>query len=153
MGVDKKIGISKKQRDIADKYARRYSMVYHKLIVSRPKRVRTIYLICEDIHGLEYRIRWDKVVRMNRPKGIQVTNKAFYLKYQCDKVHGKDLYDLSMISDDMINSTDKLPIICKVHGVFHKRKASLITDREGCPSCSQNRYNNNRKYESRTNFR
>ena len=56
-------------------------------------------------------------------------------------------YGLSNISlgstlekEEDINFKDKLPIICYEHGVFYKRKAAHITQEEGCPLCSKNRF-------------
>lgn len=156
MGVEKKIGISKEERLIAVKYASRFRLHDYKLVIGRSTGHRILYLEGTSEDDLEYRIRFDKVKKMSSPKGIQITNKLFYLKYQCDKVHGLDKYDLSGIKEEEITFSAKLPIKCHIHGLFYKRKAALITDSEGCPKCSKNRFNNNRKYykyESRTDIR
>lgn len=146
MGVDRKPGIQKEDRARADRYAARYGMVSHNLEVSRATGKKCLYLVCEDADGLEYRIRFDKVKRMSPPIGVQVTNRLHYLIIQSDEVHGIDTYDFSMVKESDIKFRNKLPIICKTHGVFYKSKAALISEREGCPECSKNRYNNNKKY-------
>jgi len=147
MGVLKKLGISKEQREIAERYARRYSLLDHKVILGRKNGKRIIYLLGTDNNGITYRIRFDKVKRMKSPKGVQVVNRKDYLIYQSSVVHGKKAYDYSLIkSDDEITFKCKIPIICKIHGVFYKRKSAHITDGEGCPKCSRRRLGNNRKY-------
>lgn len=146
MGASKKIGISREQREIAYKYASRFSLLDYRLELSRASGKRIIYLIGTDEDDITYRIRFDKVMKMKSPKGIQVVNKLDYLIYQGEKIHGKRRYDYSLIKDEDITFSNKLSIICPTHGVFKKRKAAHITDGEGCPKCSKNRFSNNRKY-------
>lgn len=159
MGTHKKLGINIEQRNIAKRYASRFRLHDHKLVIGRGTGCRVLYLEATDDDELEYRIRYDKVKKMSRPKGIQVTNKLFYLKFLSDKIHGKDRYSFPDVKEEMITFKDKIPIECKIHGTFYKRKSAHITDREGCPKCSRNRYNNNRKYykkdeyEDKTNCR
>jgi hypothetical protein len=146
MGANKKIGISKEQRQVAHKYAGRFYLYDYHLELSRASGKRIIYLIGTDENNITYRIRFDKVKKMKSPKGIQVVNKLDYLIYQGNKIHGKGRYDYSLIKDEDITFSNKISIICETHGVFKKRKSAHITDGEGCPKCSRNRFNNNRKY-------
>jgi len=149
--MGKLIGISKEQRLLARKYASRFKIHTHKLIVRRKKGVRFIHFIGTDENDLEYDIRFDKIEKMNRPTGMQITNKIRYLTYQGNLTHGKGKYDYSLVLEDNIKVGIKLPIICSIHGIFYKRKASHITDGEGCPKCSANRLKNNRKYFNENN--
>ena len=146
MGANKKIGINKEHRDIANRYSRRMRLYDYDLVLSRASGKRVIYFIGTDVHGITYRIRFDKVRLMRQPKGIQVLNKKDYLIHQSNEVHGLNAYDYSLVSDNDITFKNKISIICSTHGVFKKRKSAHITDSEGCPKCSKNRFNNNRKY-------
>lgn len=146
MGVDKKLGITKQQRELAEKYCKRFGLPEHQVILSRATGKRVVYLMCTDKNGIKYRIRFDRVNRMKSPKGIQVVNRKDYLVYQGNLTHGKDTYDYSLIKEDEITFENKLPIVCKTHGIFYKRKSAHITDGEGCPKCSANRLSNNRQY-------
>lgn len=146
MGANKKIGIPKDYRTLGKKYASRYRLYDHKIVLNRTSGKRIFYLIGTDADGIVYRIRFDKVKKMRSPKGIQAINKRDYLKIQADKVHGENTYDLSLVKDEDITFHNKLDIICNIHGVFKKRKAAFITQSEGCPMCSKNRFNNNRRY-------
>lgn len=146
MGVQKKLGISKEQRDLAERYCSRFNLHDYSVVLSRASGKRVIYVIGIDYDDIKYKIRFDKVKRMKSPKGVQVVNKKDYLIVQGDSIHGKGTYDYSLIKDEDIKFHVKLPIICSTHGVFHKRKSAHITDGEGCPKCSLNRLNNNRKY-------
>ena len=139
MGVDKKLGISKEQRELAKRYASRYGLHDHEVVLSRRSGNRIVYLIGTDENGIKYRIRFDKVKRMKPPKGIQVVNRKDYLIYQSNLVHGEGTYDFSLVNEEYITFHNKLPIICKTHGVFYKRKSAHITDGMGCPKCSMNR--------------
>lgn len=49
-------------------------------------------------------------------------------------VHG-DLYDYSLI-EDIKSQTDKVPIICKMHGVFYQ-SPKLHKRGQGCPTCAK----------------
>lgn len=147
MGADKKIGISKEQRRLASRYAKRFLLHDYKLVLSRSSGKRVIYLIGIDENDITYRIRFDKVKRMRKPKGVQVVNKKDYLVFQATRIYG-DTYDYSLIKEEDITFSNKLEIVCEEHGSFFKRKSAHITDREGCPKCSMVRYNINRKYRS-----
>jgi len=146
MGVDKKLGISKEQRDIAERYCSRYGLHDYEVILSRKSGNRVIYVIGIDENGIKYKIRFDKVKRMKSPKGIQVVNRKDYLIHQSNQIHGEGTYDFSLVEEEDITFSNKLQIICKTHGVFLKRKSAHITDGMGCPKCSANRLRNNRKY-------
>jgi len=122
MGIQKKLGISKEQRDIARRYCKRYNLHDYKVVLGRSYGKRLLYVIGVDGFGIEYRIRFDKVKRMRSPKGVQVVNKKDYLIHQSSLVHGINTYDYSLIEDKDITFKDKLPIICNTHGVFYKRK-------------------------------
>jgi len=146
MGVQKKIGIEVEHRRIAQKYANRFQLEDHKVIVGTAAGKRFMYFIGTDCNGITYKIRFDKINKMRSPKGIQVVNRLDYLIYQSGVVHGVGTYDFSLVKESDITFHNKLQIICKTHGVFLKRKSSHITDEEGCPQCSYNRIINNRKY-------
>lgn len=146
MGVDKRIGISKEERAVANRYASRYRLSDAFLYIRRMSGRRVLFLQAYDEDGIKYNMRFTKIKKMRPPMGNQVVDKLHYLKVQADKVHGKDRYDLTRIKK--VRYLEKMPIICKVygHGVFYKTKSAFITQGEGCPKCSKNRYNNNRKY-------
>jgi hypothetical protein len=146
MGVQKKIGIEVEHRRLAQRYASRFHLEDHKVVIGTAAGKRFMYFIGTDRHGITYRIRFDKIHRMRSPKGIQVVNRLDYLIYQSGVVHGVDKYDFSLVKESDITTNGKLQVICKTHGVFLKRKANLITNGEGCPQCSYNRIINNRKY-------
>lgn len=146
MGIDKKLGISKEHRELASKYARRYGLTEHKVILNRVKGNRVLYVLGTDVNGITYKIRFDKVKRMKSPKGIQVVNRLHYLIHQGNEVHGEGTYDYGLIKEEEITFHNKLPILCSTHGLFYKRKAAHITDGEGCPKCARQRLITNRKY-------
>lgn len=148
MGADKKIGISKEYRSTAKRYCNRYSLYDYSLELSRSSGRRVIYLIAEDEDGVIYRIRFDKVMKMRRPRGVQVINKLHYFLIQANKVHGDGTYDYSMIKEEDITFSNKLDIICETHGVFKKRKSAHVTDMGGCPKCAKKRFNSRRKYHN-----
>lgn len=145
--MGKKLGISKEQRLLSDKYAKRFNLFNHKLVVARRGTRRTLYLLGHDEDDVEYRIRFDKVRAMRRIKGQnQVINKAHYFKVQARQVHGEEKYDYSMINESNISSREKMPIICDQHGIFYKDKRHHITDRAGCPVCAKERENKKRRF-------
>lgn len=45
-------------------------------------------------------------------------------------------YDYSLVGDIVSKKKDKLPIICKKHGVFYKTFEKHVTYKQGCPKCS-----------------
>ena len=147
MGDNKKLGIQKEDRILADRYAKRFGLTDHSLVLSRDKNdSRKLYFFGFDEFGLEYRIAFNKVKRMRSPKGIQIVNKLDYLIHQSNLTHGKDVYDFSLVKEEDIAFHNKLSIICKTHGVFKKRKSAHITDAEGCPQCAMDRFKNVKKY-------
>ena len=145
MGADKKIGIEAEDRRIAQRYATRFGLVDFSLKVSRANGLRAIYFTGTDYDGVIYRLKMSKLKQMRSPKGTQVVNRHHYLVVQSEKVHGGK-YDYSLIKEEDITFSNKLKIICPVHGVFHKRKSAHVTDREGCPQCSANRLRQLRKF-------
>jgi|TARA_R110000787_G_scaffold218911_1_gene327609 hypothetical protein len=145
MGADKKIGIEAEDRRIAQRYATRFGLVDFSLKVSRTNGLRAIYFTGTDYDGVIYRLKMSKLKQMRSPKGTQVVNRYHYLVVQSEKVHGVK-YDYSLIKEEDITFSNKLKIICPVHGVFHKRKSAHVTDREGCPQCSANRLRQLRKF-------
>lgn len=146
MGIDKKIGIEKEARVLADKYATRFCLTDHFLSISRKSGNRVMYFTGTDSDGITYRVRFVWLKKMRRPIGFQVVNRHFYLVHQAEIVHGIDKYDYSLIKESDITFANKLDIICKVHGVFKKRKSAHVTDREGCPKCSANKMRELRKF-------
>jgi hypothetical protein len=146
MGANQKIGISKEYRDLANRYSKRMGLYDYNLVLSRPSKRRTVYFIGTDINNITYRIRFDKIRLMRPPNGNQVVNIRDYLVHQSNLTHGEGTYDLSLVKESDITFTNKIEIICKTHGVFKKTKSAFITARQGCPTCSKNRFNNNRKY-------
>ena len=48
------------------------------------------------------------------------------------KIHG-DKYDYSKVPDTF-TSRDKIPIICKIHGIFYQRQDGHLAGK-GCPIC------------------
>ena len=146
MGTDKKIGINVEDRRLANKYASRFRLVNYELNVSRSNGKRAVFFTGTDYNGITYRLKMSKLKQMRSPKGTQVVNRHDYLVYQAEEVHGIDKYDYSLIKEEDITFSNKLQIICKVHGVFHKRKSAHVTDKEGCPSCSANRLRQLRKF-------
>ena len=146
MGTDKKIGIKHEDRKIAERYANRFSLVDFELKVSRVNGKRAVYFTGTDYDGVIYRLILSKLKEMKSPKGTQVVNRHHYLVVQANKVHGEGRYDYSLIKEEDITFVNKLKIICKIHGVFHKRKSAHVTDREGCPYCSASRLRQLRKF-------
>ena len=152
MGADKKIGIEKSIRVIANRYANRYLFTSYNLVLSRSSGRRIIYFIGTDENDIIYRIRFAKVKKMKKPKGIQVLNRHAYLVLQAERVHGEGTYDYSLIKEEDITFSNKLDIVCKTHGVFKKRKAAHVTDKEGCPKCSAKKLKHQRKCLVKNNF-
>ena len=146
MGTDKKIGIEAEDRRIADRYATRFGLVDYSLKISRNNGLRAIHFTGSDSDGVIYRLKMSKLKQMRSPKGTQVINRHHYLVVQAEKVHGFGKYDYSLIKEEDITFSNKLKIVCPVHGVFYKRKSAHVTDREGCPSCSANRLRQLRKF-------
>ena len=140
-----RIGITKERRKLGDKYARRFHLFNHRVIKHRLKGTNYYYLLAEDRNGLLYKIRFDKILAMRRPDGHQVINKLYYFIFQAEELYG-DKYDYSLITEEDIGYKNKLTIVCPIHGEFKKRKASHITDGEGCPMCAADRFKSNRQY-------
>lgn len=82
--------------------------------------------------------------------GIGAINMQSFIKRRCNtiewflesavSIHG-DKYDYSLCHDIIPTSSTKMPIICKVHGVFNQRAGNHINSKQGCLKC----YNENRK--------
>lgn len=70
--------------------------------------------------------RYGKVSRSLKRDLRQVIEK-------CREVHG-DEYDYSLIKE-YNNDREKLPIVCRKHGVFRQTMANHINGRQGCPKC------------------
>lgn len=52
--------------------------------------------------------------------------------------NGEPLYDYSLIKEeDYKNTHQKLPMICKIHGVFHQSFMKHIFGNRGCPICGK----------------
>lgn len=149
MGTHKRIGVNKEERKVVTRYCKRFGLLDYEIEINRTKGTRKLYVVGTDVNDIIYRIRFDKVVAMRRPKGIQVVNRKTYLIHQANLVHGVDRYNYDLISEGDITFKNKLHIQCPTHGIFLKRKAAFITQREGCPMCSRDRSINNRKYFKR----
>lgn len=146
MGTDKKIGIEVEDRRLANRYAVRFGLVDCVLKISRNNGLRATHFTGTDVNGVTYRMKMSKLKQMKSPKGTQVVNRHHYLVTQADKVHGEGRYDYSLIREKDITFSNKLNILCYIHGVFKKRKSAHVTDREGCPHCSANRLRELRKF-------
>ena len=53
----------------------------------------------------------------------------------CEKIHG-DRYDYSLVTrENYTGSNNKIPIICKIHGVFYQSPRKHVTQKNGCKIC------------------
>lgn len=148
MGAHTKIGISREQRIQGERFARRFGLHTSKLIVRRRKgKIRTVYLIGYDEHDLEYRVRFDKVIRMRRPIGNQITSKLDRFKMQAIEVHG-DKYDLSKVEEEDLRFLNLFKVGCNIkdHGTFKTHRDRFIVQRKGCPTCGKARLSNSTNY-------
>ena len=57
-----------------------------------------------------------------------------FVKLAIEK-HG-DNYDFSLLPEEM-KTKEKVPIICRVHGVFYKDFEHFVNRGVGCPLCSR----------------
>lgn len=58
------------------------------------------------------------------------------IKERFKKVHG-DLYSYELITDGY-SAKDKMPIVCKEHGVFYQTFDKHYWRKQGCPKCAKN---------------
>lgn len=80
--------------------------------------------------------RYEKVSK-TLTRGIdEVVSKA-------NNVHS-NTYDYSLITQ-YNNDREKLPIICKIHGVFYQTMNNHINGGQGCPECGREKNINSRK--------
>lgn len=57
---------------------------------------------------------------------------------KCQKVHN-DKYDYSKVN--YIDNKTKIEIICPLHGSFFKTSTNHLNNKQGCPKCSKEEYN------------
>ena len=112
-------------------HGERYDYSLVKYINSQTK----VTLICS-LHG-EFEQKPNKHILGNNCKKCielekRLTTEQFIQK--AINIHG-DRYDYSLV--DYKTNSDKVPIICKEHGVFHQSPAHHIhaTQKQGCPTC------------------
>ena len=73
-------------------------------------------------------------------KGIKLTTEEFIKRAKL--VHG-DKYDYSLV--DYKKTTEKVKIICSVHGIFEQTPKAHLNKR-GCPMCSRNKKETNSSF-------
>ena len=81
-------------------------------------------------HGIsvnEYRTLYPDAIFIDFDRAHYI-NKAL-------KIHGNK-YDYSMVTAN--RSTDKVKILCKIHGIFEQQLNSHIDSKQGCPKCCHN---------------
>lgn len=148
MGAPTKIGISKEQRIQGEKYARRFGLHTSKLIMRRRKgKVRTIYLIGHDENDIQYRVRFDKVIRMRKPMANQIVSKLERFNMQAEEIHGNK-YDWSKVKAEDLGYLKEFKVKCntKGHGTFKTNRNRFILDAKGCPKCGRQRLSNSTNY-------
>lgn len=72
--------------------------------------------------------------------------KEIFLK-KAIEIYG-DTYDYSLVPDEF-STKEKLPIICKKHGIFHKDVVHHIGRRQGCPECIGKKRRTNEEFLSK----
>jgi hypothetical protein len=142
MGREKQLGFTKEQRQLGERYSIRFGLHSSRLSMRRKGNVRMIYLIGFDKDDVEYKIRFDKVIRMRMFNGIkQAVDKVHYFKVRAAKVH-KDDYDYSLVTEEALRHRGKVSIICNrnmAHGTFTQTSGNHINHKKGCPKCGRSR--------------
>jgi len=144
MGAKTTIGIGKEQRIQGERYARRFGLHSSRLVLKRRQgKFRTIYLIGFDDDDVEYRVRFDKVIRMRKPTGHQVISKLKKFLLQAEEIHA-DKYSYDTVTEDQLGTRNLFKVKCnkKGHGTFLTHRSRHIEDKKGCPKCGKSRVNN-----------
>jgi hypothetical protein len=71
---------------------------------------------------------------------IKITKtKSFnYFKNKANTVHN-NFYDYSKAKNVYIDSRNKIPIICPIHGIFFQAFYNHVNAKAGCPKCKQSK--------------
>ena len=77
--------------------------------------------------------------------GKKLTLKEVLERFQ--KVHG-DRYSYELIKE-YHNQEEKLPIVCKIHGVFYQSADKHFTRKQGCPLCDKSHKMNTEEFIER----
>lgn len=119
-------------------------MYDYSLIKTYNNKNDKIPIVChhKDEFGEEHGVFYTNTAKKTKcPKCVGGIKKSldFYIK-KAKKYHkddnGNPLYEYSLITEEnFINSKEKVPIICPIHGIFYQSFMGHIHGKNGCPIC------------------
>lgn len=77
----------------------------------------------------------------NDRRGDIIKNSIDKIKNEIYKVHG-DKYQYPYLEDEYITNKSKLTIVCREHGEFIQSYNKHVNHKQGCPACSESKYEN-----------
>lgn len=94
-----------------------------------------VEVICK-IHGSYFPITYNHSIGQNCKKCADKTIDVLEFSRICTEIHNSK-YDYSKVNYK--NISDKVEIICPVHGSFNQTPRGHLHSKKGCPKCQDNR--------------
>lgn len=111
--------------------------------------INDLNVIFQDCHGFNFSLKLPIYKKFPKKLGLEhAVDKNEYFKFLSNKIHNFK-YDYSEL--DYKNSTTKILIRCKTHGLFEKTPNSHLC-RSGCVKCKKEDTKNNKIIEYKNNF-
>jgi len=125
--------VTREERKALEKYCKRYSFTDERISF----KANRMFAYFTDQDDVDYRVDFRTIRRKKKPKFNSVLNKKHWFEVTAKKIHG-DKYDYSKLSD-IFFITDKVTLICPVHGEFKIRARNHIEQRQGCDRCRRDK--------------